>query len=208
MRCVLQMTQFWRPSAWADAWYGYYAGKRYYELTEMPMVKKFWVSPLLVSAAKLAIFYTAQANQALGRQLFGAISIGGAMLILRYTYHRALRFLNRNLIPGSHTYQKGTVKNLPLLLEHLWELQAADHVLQTHLQTLRSQSADTGREQGTSSLAVMHCLQSHAFVTSNVTSRLADACEKYTGRHLKDPDEAEEAMEAAYQAGTYVYFST
>ena len=208
MRCVLQMTQSWRPSAWADAWYGYYAGKRYYELSEMSMLKKFWVSPLLVSAAKLAIFYTAQAKQALGHQLFWATSAGGAVLILRYMYGRALRFLNRNLIPGSHTYQRGTVKNLPLLLEHLRELQAADHVLQTHLKTLRSQSADTGREQGTSSLAVMHCLQSHAYVTSNLTSRLADACEKYTGRRLTDLDEAEEAMEAAYQAGAYVYFTT
>ncbi|KAK9824766.1 hypothetical protein WJX74_006129 [Apatococcus lobatus] len=35
------MKQFWRPSAWADAWYGYYPGKTYYELSEIPMLKSY-----------------------------------------------------------------------------------------------------------------------------------------------------------------------
>lgn len=206
LACLLQIKQFWRPSAWADAWYGYYAGKRYYELTEMPMPKKLLVNPSLLSLAKLCMVSLTKAKHAMGDQLFWCSAAGCLALVLWRIRKRAITFLNRNLIPGHYTYQRGTVKNTPLLLEHLRELQTAKVVLDTHLQSMKSSSANASEDRGLSSLSVMHSVRSHATITANLTSRLEDACEKYAGHRLSNPDLAEALMIVKYLNGKRVTF--
>ena len=118
----------------------------------------------------------------------------------------ALRMaLNRKLIPGRITYRKGSVRNLPLLLEHLRELRVAKDVLDCHLCSIAGQPLAQA-EQGFTSLAILHCIQSHAWIMANLTLRLEAACEKLTGVRLGDPDKAEEAMMGAYYEGKKATF--
>ena len=92
----------------------------------MPVRMKLLVNPSLLSLAKLCMGGVVQTKHAMGGQLIWCFAAGCFALVLWHIKKRAIRFLNRNLIPGHHTYQHGTVKNMPLLLEHLQELQAAE----------------------------------------------------------------------------------
>lgn len=170
------------------------------------MPKKYLVNPSLISLAKLCAVSLARAKHALGGWLFWAIAAGCCALILWRIKCRAVTFLNRNLIPGSYTYQHGTVKNTPLLLEHLRELQTAKEVLDTYLHNMKSRSANAAQDHGISSLSVLHSTQSHAIITANLTSRLEDACEKFTGQRLSDADLAEALMITKYLSGRRVTF--
>ena len=138
------------------------------------MYMRLLVSPSLVGLVKLCEVILAEAKHALGGRLF-FITAGSFALILWRIKYLAVRVLNRNLIPGHYTYQRGTVKTTPLLLEHLRELQAAKEVLDAQLQKMKSKTASAPQDHGISSLAVMHSMQSHAIITANLTSRLADA---------------------------------
>lgn len=176
----MQMSQFWRPSAWADYLHAYNTFDRMLlEPGVLYTPGHVLIDPHRLCFTSVMIFSVGFGS---GNGIWMCIlSIVGWFCMMGTTISsRVLAALKRNT-----TVKKPDVStNMPTLIHHLRQLVAASGIIQEHTLRGSTQPAKITGDHISSSIALMHASDSYHQVLKNLIVRLAAAlhacCQKYS----------------------------
>ncbi len=164
----MQMSKFWRPSAWADYVHAY--TPRHRSLFGRYYVNHLCFSPLIVVTCELPLLGLV-ISYGLGNWR-GWLSLV-AFILLKCILHqlRLEKFLRCNLAPDD----KSISTNMPTLFTHLRQLETAGHIIRSHVSHSISQNRQANAASVSSNLALMQAMRHHSHITTNLEARLVSA---------------------------------